>query len=264
MTEHQTIVSDISSISTKIEAIEQKLAGPQILPAEVLQQVTEAACEAARKSHTQNGPSEANQIILRSYIHESDVLKLPDDARENDIILPLHGYKDLPPHRHSRDDEIRLKSLSPDDMIAMVQKSPCYVQYTNNICPTCQEDKFGEFSSTCKICRGWYHNACQTLQSYHKDGHRPLLLCNFCREQRIREISVVLMWDCSICCRWVEQKKGEVANLVTSRVRQARLNNLLLQKEDTIQEYIFGRISKTEDTISQSSKQMILTQTNLT
>jgi hypothetical protein len=47
-----------------------------------------------------------------------------------------------------------------------------------------------------------------------------------------------------------EQKKG-AANLVTSRVRQARLNNLLLQKEDTIQEYIFGRISKTEDTITE-------------
>jgi hypothetical protein len=141
--------------------------------------------------------------------------------------------------------------MSPDDIIAMVKKSPSYVQYTDVICPTCQEDKYGEFSSTCEICRGWYHNACQTLQSYFKDGHRPILLCNFCRELRIREIAVALMWDCNICRKWVERKKREVADLVTSRVRQARLNNLLLQKEDTIQEYIFGRINETEETITE-------------
>jgi hypothetical protein len=97
VTEQQTIVSDISSISTKIEAIEQKLTSPQALTAEVIQQITEAACEAASKSQSHYGPSEADQVILRSYIHESDILKLPDDARESDIILPLHGYEDLPP-----------------------------------------------------------------------------------------------------------------------------------------------------------------------
>jgi hypothetical protein len=59
------------------------------------------------------------------------------------------------------------------------------------------------------------------------------------------------MWDCNICRKWVERKKREVADLVTSRVRQARLNNLLLQKEDTIQEYIFGRINETEETITE-------------
>jgi hypothetical protein len=64
MTEHQTIVSDISSISTRIEAIEQKLAGPQILPAEVLQQITEAAYV---KRHVNHIPKMGQVKPTKSY-----------------------------------------------------------------------------------------------------------------------------------------------------------------------------------------------------
>jgi hypothetical protein len=194
--------------------------------------------------------SELDQIILRSHIHDSQLLRLPDDARESEILLPMHGYKDMAMHRHSRDEEFRLKSLPPAEMVKLVAMSPCYyVRYDNHICPTCQEFKLKADSMMCAVCEGYYHEKCQALQLYRPSGYAGVYMCSFCTQVLHREISVQLMLDCDECLGWARKKKEEIRALVTDRVREEQLDNLRLRKMDSLGDYILGIIRRTENDI---------------
>jgi hypothetical protein len=173
----QTIISDISSISSKLTELTKQVSAPQGLPSNLMDQLTEVV---SNLMQNKSKASELDQIILRSHIHDSQLLRLPDDARESEILLQMHGYEDMPMHHHSRDKEFRLKSLPPPEVVKLVAMSPCYVQYQDHTCPTCQEFKLQADSMMCAICEGCYHKECQTLQLYRPSGYAGIYMCLLC------------------------------------------------------------------------------------